>query len=235
MELTLNLILPDGSVRIVKGTALPRHDRPPIPVGIQLVLSPDDLSRLRAGVLRLRRAEKARREVGNVNLGFEQGVGFRAEPPVPDLALKAFALESRPFFLNDDPLFFPGLVKLRSFGAVPEVARNFRMHTKRWNTSQFDGTMGIQIGRVPLDIGNVIGSWFNSDLFHTAPQDPNQLSLEQLVKLLGGADEARALLGVFLISSLSIANEFFQDVFAINAEMREWWIATEAAETQGQA
>src|SRR5262245_9503107 len=124
MELTINLILPDGTVRTVTGTSRPKIERPPAPVGVHVDLSPDDIVRLEAAVKRLRRAEVARRQVGNVHLEFQQGVGFRAEPPVSDLAVKALAVEARPFFLNDDPLYFPGLVKLRSFGASPEVARN---------------------------------------------------------------------------------------------------------------
>ena len=76
--------------------------------------------------------------------------------------------------------------KLRSFGAHPELARAFRDYTRRWKEAAFDGRMGIAFGKDMLDLDTVVHAWFNSDLFHTAPQRPETLTLDGLSKLLGG-------------------------------------------------
>ncbi len=141
---------------------------------------------------------------------------------MPDLPLKALAVEARPFFLNDDQLFFPALVKLKSFAQVAELAREFRQHTKRWNTSGFNGEMQITAGAHALDVKNVISAWFNSDYFHTGPQKPEEFSLEGLKKSLGGESAAKALLATHLTSSLGVVNEFLKDVMTVNQPFHAW-------------
>lgn len=140
---------------------------------------------------------------------------------VPDLSLKALALEIRPFFLTDDLIFFLGLVKLRSFAQVPDVARAFRSHTKRWNMSAFEGAIGIRIGTVQLDTPTVVAAWFISDYFHSEPQKADQIVLDQLSKAVGGHEQARALLALHLLSSIGVAQEFFDDVGTVNASFGE--------------
>ena len=70
----------------------------------------------------------------------------------------------------------------------------------------------LQFGEHQLDLDTVVSTWFNSDLFHTRPQSAENLSLEELATLLGGADQARAILAMHLISSLQVVNGFFKDV-----------------------
>ena len=222
MKLEITAIGPDGSLRRLQGEALPRFDRPAIPSGLEVELAADDLARLQAGILRLRRAHVANQAVGSFQMDFSVPGGFEAKAPINELPLKVLALEARPFFLNDDPIYFPALVKLQSFAQFPDLARGFRMHTKRWRASAFNGTMGITIGGHALDVDTVVSTWFNSDLFHTQLQKPEELSLKELIQMLGGESIAQTLLAAHLTASLGVVNEFFQDVMAVNKPFRAW-------------
>jgi hypothetical protein len=164
MKLQITAIGPDGSAKVLQGEALPKFDRPPVPSGLEVGLAAEDLARLQAGVLRLRRAHVANQALGLFQMGFSLPGGFEAEAPANDLPLKVLALEARPFFLNDDPLYFPALVKLRSFAQFPDLARGFRMHTKRWKASAFNGVMGVTIGGHALDVDTVVEAFIGKDV-----------------------------------------------------------------------
>jgi hypothetical protein len=222
MKLELKVSGPNGLEQIVKGEALPLHDRPVVPPSATVELIAEDRERLQKATDRLRRCSVAQTALGDLHLAFRFPGGIVVEEPINELMLKALALEARPFFLNDDPLYFLALVKLKSFAANPDVARVFRGHTKRWKTSAFNGTMGITIGGHKLDVENVVSAWFNSDLFHTGPIKPDELSLAALKEMLGGGSQAQAILALHLTSSLAIVNEFLNDVAAINSPFRIW-------------
>lgn len=224
MKLTLNLKGPDGENRKLEAEALPLHDRPVVPPGAAIDLAPDDLERLKKATDRLRRCNVSREALGDhgLSIGTDDRRFIVAKKPENELALKALALDSRPFFLTDDPLYFPALVKLNSFAASPELARVFRGHTKRWTNSAFGGVMGITIGAHKLDVANVISAWFNSDYFHTKPMKADALTLAALTEKVGGEAEAQTILAIHLTSSLTVVNEFLKDVAVVNREFHGW-------------
>lgn len=82
----------------------------------------------------------------NVSVGPDRLVHVTGGDGIDETALKLLCLEPRPFFPNDEPIYFPSLVKLRSFGSAPDVARAFRVHTKRWQHAAFEGKMGMKFG-----------------------------------------------------------------------------------------
>jgi hypothetical protein len=222
MKLKLIISGPDGRKQMLEGEALPLHERPSVPFGITIDLAPEDYRRLQEAAKRLQRCASATSALGEFQLSFRFPGGIVSETPINEMMLKVLALEARPFFLNDDPLFFPSLVKLKSFSTNPNLARAFRGHTKRWKTSAFNGAMNITIGAHPLDVENVVAAWFNSDFFHTGPMKPDALSLSVLKTQLGGDDQARAILGAHLNTSLVIVNEFLTDVEVINNQFKAW-------------
>ena len=122
MKLELRLIAPDGSVKTVQGQALPEFDQPQLPPGASLTLSPEDAERLQLATTRLRRCDKAYRALGELDLainGQNGSIAITGGDRLNEFALKALCVDARPFFLNDEPVYFPALVKLRSFAANP--------------------------------------------------------------------------------------------------------------------
>jgi hypothetical protein len=222
MKLELNVRGPDGTNQTVHGEALPLHDRPIVSPGTTVNLGQADFERLKLATLRLRRCAIALENLGTINLSFSMRQGFVADRPINDLMLKALALEARPFFLNDDQLYFQALVKLKSFGVNLELARTFRGHTKRWKTCAFNGVMSMSVEGHTLDTEKVVSTWFNSDLFHTGPMKAEEISLTKLEDMLGGSSQAQAILALHLTSSLSIVKEFLMDVAAISSQFRSW-------------
>jgi hypothetical protein len=105
MKLEITAIGSDGNVRRLQGEALPRFDRPAIPSGLEVELAADDVGRLQAGILRLRRAHVANQAVGPFQMGFSMPGGFEAKAPINELPLKVLALEARPF--DSDTLIWP--------------------------------------------------------------------------------------------------------------------------------
>jgi hypothetical protein len=222
MKLEFNVKGPDGTNHIVHGEAFPLHDRPIVSPGTTVELAQEDFERLKLATVRLRRCSIALNNLGNFKLSFSMQQGFVADQPINDLMLKALALETRPFFLNDDPLYFLALVKLKSFSANKELARTFRDHTKRWKTCAFNGAMSMSVEGHTLDTEKVVSTWFNSDLFHTGPMKAEEITLTKLESMLGGASQAQAILALHLTSSLSIVNEFLMDVATVSIKFRSW-------------
>jgi hypothetical protein len=231
MTFTINMVDASGKVvRVVEGEALPLYERMPPPVGLTIEIDPDDIARLKKGFLRFLRAAHAGHLMGDVSLTFAHNIGFRAEPAPNTNAVKFFALECRPFFLEKDPLAFSKLLNLRSLTAAEPFRPSLKRHRQRWENSAFGGVMSVQVNGKKLDTHHVVETWFNCDIFHSEPQRPEEFSLEALFKDMGGEAQAVSILANHLIESVRVLDQFFNDLRVICSDF-DVWATAELAKT----
>ena len=223
MTFTINMADASGKVfRVVEAEALPLHERMQPPSGLMIEIPPNDTARAKKGFLRFLRAAHAGHLMGDISLAFDQNVGFRADPPPNANAVKFFAMECRPFFLEKDPLAFSRLLNLKALTSVESIRPWLKRHRQRWESSAFGGVMSIHVNGKKLDTHHVVETWFNCDIFHSEPQKPDEFSLEALFKDMGGEAQAVAILANHLIESVRVLDQFFNDLRVICPDFDMW-------------
>lgn len=222
MKFVIHATDPSGKTVELQGEAMPQHERLPVPAGLQVALTAPDSVRLQKAFLRYHRAFTAGQALGNVGMTFAHGVGFTCTEPPDENVLKLFAFEARPFFLEKDPLFFSHLLNVPSLVKAEEFRPSLKRHRLRWERSAFGGVMSVSVGGKTLDTHHVVQTWFNCDMFHSEPLKPNEFSLDDLVKQMGGEQQARAILAHHLMQSVLVLQEFFTDLTIVNADFAQW-------------
>lgn len=228
MTFAINMVDATGKEVRLLGEALPLHEELPPPAAFTLELSADDLARIQKGYSRLLRAARAYEGVGHFSLNFAHGVGFTVDNVPSDAAVKLFALECRPFFLEKDPLAFSRLLNLPSLSKAVELRPWLKRLRQRWESSAFGGVVSIKVGGVTLDTHHVVQTWFNCDIFHSEPQKPEEFSLDQLHKHMGGEDQAIAILAQHLWASCGVLSGYFEGLAQMSATFMDWALSEKA-------
>jgi hypothetical protein len=234
MTLVINMHGPSGESFQLQGEALPVHDKLD-PPEIAVTITPSDLPKLQKGYSRLLRSGRAVEKVGQFSLDFKHQQGFTVSRLLDQGAVKLFALECRPFFLEKDPLSFHRLLNLESLR--DEALRPWLKRLRqRWETSAFGGVMSIQVNGTKLDTHHVVQTWFNCDLFHSEPQKAEEFSLDALYKQMGGEQQAFGVLAHHLWASCLIISDYFENVAQMNAPFLAWALEEKARQsTRGTA